>query len=38
RYSIEEIEKERATGYQWYSGAGERVLQEYAKWKKSIKR
>ena len=37
RYSLEEIEKERTTGYQWYSRAGERVLEEYAKWKKGIK-
>ena len=38
KYSIEEIEKERATGYQWYSRSGEKVLQEYAKWKKAIKK
>jgi PelA/Pel-15E family pectate lyase len=38
RYSLEEIEKERTTGYQWYSQAGDRVLEEYARWKQSVNR
>jgi PelA/Pel-15E family pectate lyase len=37
RYSLEEIEKERTTGYQWYSQAGERVLEAYARWKQNVR-
>jgi PelA/Pel-15E family pectate lyase len=38
RYSLEEIEKERTAGYQWYSQAGDRVLEEHAKWKQGVKK
>ncbi|MHC4666014.1 MAG: pectate lyase [Planctomycetota bacterium] len=38
KYRLEEIEKERASGYQWYARSGDKVLREYAKWKKKIQR
>jgi len=38
KYSLKEIVKERRTGYQWYSRAGDRVLLQYPKWKKTIKK
>ncbi len=34
-YSLAEVERERRTGYSWYTYAPERVLLEYPKWKKN---
>ncbi len=36
RYSLDEIGKERANGYRWYTRAGEKVLEEYRRWKKKL--
>ncbi|MHC4363777.1 MAG: pectate lyase, partial [Planctomycetota bacterium] len=38
RYSIQEVEKERLSGYSWFRRDGEKVLAEYPKWKSRIKR
>jgi len=37
RYNLSEVEQERASGYQWYTTAGERVLSEYPRWKQRIR-
>ena len=37
RYSIQEVEKERLSGYRWFVRDGEKVLTEYPKWKKAVK-
>lgn len=33
KYSLAEIEQERRKGYAWYGNWGERVAEDYAKWK-----
>jgi PelA/Pel-15E family pectate lyase len=36
RYSIKEIEKDRLHGYRWFVRDGQKVLDQYPKWKKKI--
>lgn len=38
RYCLEEIDKERAGGYQWYTNAGDKVLSRYPQWKRRIRK